>query len=171
VTVTPRAAEANEDGATRDGAGLDGAALAAAIDEHAAAIERVQTLLAAGHFGDDLRDELTLLARFVLVEHDRQEPLLRVMREHGDRVPELARQIRAKIVEPGYRYAADWIRLRIAEGGFAEYDADAVAVVALGSLLAYAAQRETFGGAPLGVDEDRFVATLGRRPVPEAIVG
>ncbi len=95
----------------------------------------------------------------MLAEHDRQDVLLRIMLHEGEHFPELAALIREKIVEPGYRRAADWVRARIADGGFPEYDADAIAVVALGSLLAYSTQGKTFGSAPLGVDVERFIDT------------
>jgi AcrR family transcriptional regulator len=135
------------------------ALLEAAVQRHVDELARMQVLLARVHFGEDTRAELTVLARFVLAEHDRQDVLLRIMLQEGAQYPELAGLIRTKIVEPGYRQAAEWIRARIEAGGFPDYDADAVAVVALGSLLAYAAQGKTFGGAPLGVETDRFVAT------------
>jgi AcrR family transcriptional regulator len=135
------------------------ALLEAAVQRHVDELARVATLMEPVHFGDDTRTELTFLARFVLAEHDRQDVLLRIMLLSGDQYPELAMLIREKIVVPGYRQAADWIRARIEAGGFPDYDADAVAVVALGSLLAYAAQCKTFGGPPLGVDIERFIET------------
>jgi AcrR family transcriptional regulator len=135
------------------------ALLAAAVERHADELARMATLMDTVHFGEDTRAELTLLARFVLAEHDRQDVLLRIMLQEGDQYPELASLIREKIVAPGYQQAAEWIRARIEAGGFPDYDADAVAVVALGSLLAYAAQRKTFGGPPLGVDTERFIDT------------
>jgi AcrR family transcriptional regulator len=135
------------------------ALLEAAVERHVQELARMATLMDTVHFGDDTRMELTLLARFVLAEHDRQDVLLRIMLQEGDKYPELATLIREKIVAPGYTQAADWIRAHIDEGGFPDYDADAVAVVALGSLLAYAAQRRTFGGPPLGVDTERFIET------------
>jgi AcrR family transcriptional regulator len=134
--------------------------LDAAVDRHVAEIDRLQPVLAGGaRLAGDVRTELTLLARWVLQERKRERALLRIMQQESDTFPELAATIRDRIVEPGYRQAAGWIRARIAAGGFPDYDAEAIAVVALGSLAAYALQRETFGRAPLRVGEDRFVET------------
>jgi hypothetical protein len=66
---------------------------------------------------------------------------------------------RTEVVDRGHRYASAWLRAKIVAGGFPDYDADAVVAVALGSLLAYAAQKFTFLDAPLGVHEERFVDT------------
>ncbi|MGQ0824472.1 MAG: TetR/AcrR family transcriptional regulator [Actinomycetota bacterium] len=133
------------------------ALLAAALERHVELIDDLSALMDAGPLALDLRDELTLLARWVIAEHRREEPLLRMLQRDGDRVPRLTAQVREKIVERGYRQAAVWLQRRIEAGGFPAYDANAVVVVALGSLVAYAAQSEMLGTTPLDVDEDRFV--------------
>jgi len=135
------------------------ALLEAAVDTHVRQLDTMRSALTAGRFADDLRSELMLLARWVMQELKRERRLARIMQQEAQSFPELAKIIRDRILEPGYRQAAEWIRGRIAEGGFPDYDADAVAVVALGSLTAYDAQRETFGRAPLGVGENRFIET------------
>jgi AcrR family transcriptional regulator len=135
------------------------ALLAAALERHVERIDDITALMDAGPLALELRDELTLLARWVIAEHRREEPLLRLLQRDGDRVPQLAQHVREKIVERAYRQAAVWLERRIEAGGFPSYDAHAVVVVALGSLVAYAAQSELLGTPPLGVDEDRFVET------------
>jgi hypothetical protein len=126
---------------------MDHDALQAAITAHAEELDRLGAVLEAGPLGDDLRSELTLLARAVLQVHDREMELM-VALQRGD-----------TSYDRGHQHAARWLQKKIAEGGFPDYDTDAIVAVALGSLLAYAAQRVTFNGPPLGVDEDRFVTT------------
>ncbi len=139
--------------------GTDRDALAADIDEQAAELDRLGVLLEAGPLAPDLRSELTLLARAVLVIHDRQMPLMVALQRGGEATADLAVKARHELTDRGHRYASTWLRKHIDDGGFPDYDADAVAVVALGSLLAYAAQKQMFYGAPLDLDEDRFVNT------------
>ena len=134
------------------------ALLTAAVDRHVAMLDQISALMDAGPLALELREELTLLARWVIAEHQREDTLLRFLQRDGDRFPELAALVRDHIVERGYRQAEQWLRKRIEDGGFPDYDAEAVTVVALGSLVAYDAQRTMLGAPPLGVDEDRFVA-------------
>jgi hypothetical protein len=139
--------------------------IAAEIERHAADLEQMGALLTAGPLADDLRDELTILARYVLQVHDRQMPLMIALQRGGEATADLAVRAREEVVNRGHRYAVTWLGEKMVERhvngpeGTNGYDAEAVAVVALGSLLAYAAQRVTFGGTPLDVDEDRFVTT------------
>ncbi len=138
---------------------MDHDALQAAITAHAEELDRLGALLEAGPLANDLRSELTLLARAVLQVHDREMELM-VALQRGDTSYDPFRELaRAEVVDRGHQHAVRWLQKKIAEGGFPDYDTDAIVAVALGSLLAYAAQRVTFNGPPLGVDEDRFVAT------------
>ena len=138
---------------------MDRAEIRAAIAEHAAELDRMGALLDGGPLGPDLRAELTLLARAVLEVHDRQMPLMIALQRGNDSLDDLRDLAREEVVDRGHRYATRWLRKKIADGGFPDYDTDAVVTVALGSLLAYAAQKVTFNGPPLGIADDRFVAT------------
>ena len=129
------------------------------ITEHVAELDRLGVLLEQGSFGPDLRSELTLLARAVLQVHDRQMPLMVALQRGDASLDDLRVRTRKAVVDRGHRYAARWLSKKIADGGFPDYDTDAVVAVALGSLLAYAAQKVTFNGPPLAIDETRFVHT------------
>jgi hypothetical protein len=131
----------------------------AAIAGHAAELDRMGALLDAGPLAPDLRGELTLLASAVLEVHDRQMPLMAALQRAGGELDDLRDRAREDVVDRGHRYAARWLQKKIADGGFPDYDTEAIVAVALGSLLAYAAQRVTFNGPPLGIDDTRFVAT------------
>ena len=117
----------------------------------------------SGPLGPDLHAELTLLAPRCSQVHDRQMPLM-IAFQRGDAVPRRSpRPSREDVVDRGHRYAARWLRKKIADGGFPDYDTDAVVTVALGSLLAYAAQKVTFNGPPLDIDEPDS-STPGSKP-------
>jgi hypothetical protein len=116
-------------------------------------------LLDSGMLGGDLRAELTLLARAVLQVHDHQMPLMIALQRGDGELDELRDLAREEVVDRGHRYATRWLCKKIADGGFPDYDAEAVVTVALGSLLAYAAQKVTFNGPPLDIDDTRFVDT------------
>jgi hypothetical protein len=131
----------------------------ATIAEHAAELDRMGALLDSGPLAPDLRSELTLLARAVLQVHDHQMPLMIALQTGDDSLDDLRALARAEVVDRGHRYAARWLQKKIADGGFPDYDSDAVVSVALGSLLAYAAQKVTFNGPPLAIDDVRFVDT------------
>ncbi len=135
------------------------ALLVAAVERHVEMIDHVAVLMDGAEFEVDLETELAFLARWVIAEHRHEEPLLAILQRDGERFPELRELVGDKIVERGYRQGEAWLRRKIAAGGFPDYDAEAVIVVALGSLVAYAAQEKMLGAPPLGVDEDRFVAT------------
>jgi hypothetical protein len=138
---------------------MDRTEIRAAITGHATELDRMGALLDAGPLGADLRAELTLLARAVLEVHDRQMPLMVALQRGDGDLDDLRALAREEVVDRGHRYATRWLRKKIADGGFPDYDTDAVVAVALGSLLAYAAQKVTFNGPPLGIDDTRFVVT------------
>ena len=138
---------------------MDRAAIRAEIDTHAAELDRLGMLLESGPLAPDLQSELTLLARAVLETHDRQMPLMIALQRGDGSLDDLRDQARVEVVDRGHRYAARWLAKKIADGGFPEYDTEGIVAVALGSLLAYAAQNATFNGPPLGIDADRFVET------------
>jgi hypothetical protein len=133
--------------------------LHATIARHAAELDRFGSLLHVAPSDIALGEELRLLAGVVLDLHDRQMPLMVELQRGGEAVADLAVLAREEVVDRGHRYAVEWLKRKIADGGFPTYDTEAVAAVALGSLLAYAAQCVTFGGPPLGVARDRFVET------------
>jgi hypothetical protein len=131
--------------------------IAGAIAQHAAELDRMGELLNSGPIAPDLRAELSLLARAVLQMHDRQMPLMVALQRGDASLDDLRAFARAELVDRGHQHATKWLAKKIADGGFPDYDTEAVVAVALGSLLAYAAQKETFNGPPLGIDETRFV--------------
>jgi AcrR family transcriptional regulator len=135
------------------------AVLEAAFERHVAEIEALHSAIELMPLGD-LRAELTLLARFGLQTLVRERALRRIVTTEGDRFPELKRRYRERVVDRSYEEVAGFIRMKIAAGEFPPGDADAVAAVMTGALLGYTLEYDVFGRHPLGVDEDRLIASL-----------
>src|SRR5262245_7272891 len=98
--------------------GMNRAEIETTIAEHAAELDRMGALLESGAFGDDLRAELTLLARAVLQVHDRQMPLMIALQRGDGALDDLRDLAREEVVNRGHRYAVRWLRKKIADGGF-----------------------------------------------------
>jgi AcrR family transcriptional regulator len=137
------------------------AAVARHLDAVATGAEQLAELSFAGVDGDDLDLARTLvveIGRWFLAELDRQHDLTRILEQDGERLPALRDLARERIVETGYRAAADLAR---GAGGSAASDADtdAIAVVLMGSLVGLRRTTWTFGRPPLALDDDRILAT------------
>jgi AcrR family transcriptional regulator len=135
------------------------AVLDAAFERHVRELEAIHSAIELTPLGD-LRAELTLLARWGLHMLDRERDLRRIVITEGDRFPELKERFRERIADRAYREAITFIRRKIERGELPEADAEAVAVLLVGALLAYHLELDVFGRPPAGVDEERLVATF-----------
>lgn len=125
----------------------------------------------------DLRSELMVLAKWVLSRLSREETISKVIEKEGHRLPDLVTRMREGISETGYAMTSAYLTDR---GLAPDADADAVAVLLLGSLVNLRRSTWTFGTEPAGVSDDRAIAAwadltlaiLGRAhrtPEPEAL--
>lgn len=131
--------------------------LAALIERHAAAIGGAGQLADLLPLGE-LRAELTLVARFALAELDAEEQIHRVLDKEGHRAAAARDRMLEEVLEPGYRGLADLFRRWL--GDHAEdVDADALVTILVGGLVNLRRNRWTFGRVPLGVDDERAIAT------------
>jgi AcrR family transcriptional regulator len=117
-------------------------------------VERVVDLLPIG----DLRSELTLVARWLLAELASEREAIAVIEKEGAAFPEQRDRFFQEVVQRGYSYAAQlghrWLKdLPNADA----IDIEALACLAVGSIVAYRRTEWTFGADPLGVDEERLV--------------
>jgi AcrR family transcriptional regulator len=116
----------------------------------------------------DARADLVLSARWILAELRREELINALMERDGDVVPGLRQEFRDRVVEPGYATTARVLRARLAELPIdPDTDIDALAAVLVGALVNYRRHEWTFESAPLGVDEQRYVAALVDLVAPE----
>lgn len=155
------------------------AVLEAAFERHVAEVEALHSAIELMPLGD-LRAELTLLARFGMQTLVRERALRRIVLTEGDRIPDLKRRYRERIVDRSYEEVVSFIRQKMAGGEFpAGSDPEAISVLMVGALLGFTLEYDVFGRHPLGVDEDRFIdvivdsamamsrAGTGPRPQPE----
>jgi hypothetical protein len=62
-----------------------------------------------------------------------------------------------RVIQVGYRQAAELAQRWVKEYAIEDVDVDAVVTMLVGAIVNYRRTQWTFGGAPLGVDENRFV--------------
>jgi AcrR family transcriptional regulator len=125
--------------------------LEAGIERHVSEIELIQPVLEVMPLGD-ARAELTLIGRWALNELANEMPLMKVVQKEGDRFPELAAKVNARIIARGHGQAVTAVT-RLARGTLDEREIAAIASVALGSLVGYRIEEAMFGARPVGEDD------------------
>ena len=119
----------------------------------AEAVRGVVELLPLG----ELRAELTLICRLLLAQLTRQRDLTRVFEKEGEKIAELRDRMLKRVIQVDYRQAAQVAQGWVKEYGIEDVDVEAVVTMMLGAIVNYRRTEWTFGGAPLDVDENRFV--------------
>ena len=132
------------------------AVLEAGLEQHLAAIDDVESDIAEvpRTFG---ASEAEALAQWLLAELDRERMITHVVEREGARLPALRDRMRHQVSDRGYRLAASAIAAR--QDG-SDADAEALAVLLVGALINVRRSTWTFGAAPLGLDDERIVATF-----------
>lgn len=110
---------------------------------------------------NDLRSELTVTARGALLLLARQRDLFRFLGRDADAFPEAARDVHDRLVERGYDQMRSQLRRLLKDRGtnLPRGDLDALAAIALGSLVHYRDDEARYGAPPADAQEERFVAT------------
>lgn len=133
--------------------------LEAALQHYADQALQSETALALLPLGD-LRAELTLVARAVLALMAERRDFIRILHREGSEFPDLVADFHERIARAGHKVAAEFFRLKQKEAGATPvHDADAIAAVALGSLINYRVEEALFGEPPGPVSEERFIQT------------
>lgn len=133
-------------------------------------LEAVGLANAAATQREELRPLILAIARRFLTEMDRLEDLTRLIEHDGSRLDGLIAEVKSHAVDLSY-IAAGRLVAGLAPSGT---DADATAVVLLGSLVALRRTTWTFGSPPIAIRDDRFLeawadtalAALGVRAAP-----
>ena len=135
------------------------ALLEAAVRQHledAKATVATLDAIDAAAVADDpatLRAVVGGLGRMFLDVMDRMETLTRLLEHDARRLPDLTAAVKDEVVDLSYRAAAR----AIASAAPGVPDVEAVAVIALGSLVAARRTAWTFGSAPLSISDDRLL--------------
>lgn len=127
------------------------AVLAAAIERQLARLEAVRQIRGAVPPLGDLRAELSLVARYVLLELEEEQELLRVLISQGRQRPHLL----AGAVEQIARGTFDEFAALFGRSGGTEVGA----ALALGSLVAFASAELLLGQALVHADREEVIAT------------
>lgn len=127
------------------------AVLVAGIERQLARLEAVRHLRGALPPLGDLRAELTLVARYVLLELEEEQELLRVLISQGRQRPQLL----SGAIEQVVRGAFDEFAALLGRSGGTEVGA----ALALGSLVAFASAELLLGRAPIDADREEVVET------------
>lgn len=135
------------------------AVLEAGLEQHLAAIGDVAIDLADAPLTDP-RLETELVARWLLAELDRERTITHIIEREGDRLPELRERMRDGISDRGYRIASAFIERWSAKVTIQPIDHDALAVILVGAIINLRRSTWTFAQAPLGLDDERFLATF-----------
>ncbi|MBV8995618.1 MAG: TetR/AcrR family transcriptional regulator [Pseudonocardiales bacterium] len=106
----------------------------------------------------DLRTELTIAARYVLAELDQEAQLLRLLASEARHGPRILTDAVAQVVDLTYREFAEWITDRSGSVVSAA-QADAIATIGLGALIAARLLPNLLGTAPSKVDDNAIVET------------
>lgn len=136
--------------------------LRAAVDVHLDAIAMSAAQLRRLDLGDLtaaepelLRPIVSELGRWFLAELDRQRDMTHVLEHDGARLPDVMADVHADVIDTGNQAAGDLLAA-VAPGA---KDPQALAVLLLGSLVALRRTAWTFGAPPLGLDDERALAS------------
>lgn len=130
------------------------AVLDAALEQHLASVEDVQEQLAVRPLGD-VRSEITLLARWLLDELDRERHITHLLEREGERLADLRERSRIGISERGYLIGSDLIARWLPHTTPTERDVFAVATI--GALVNFRRSAWTYGAPPRNLSDDDFI--------------
>ena len=130
--------------------------LEAGIERQIREVENMRGVLDLLPLGD-LQAELTLLCRWLLAELTHERDMTRVFEKEGEHIPALRDRMLERVIQVGYRQAAQLAQRWVKEYDIDDLDVEAVVTILVGAIVNYRRTQWTFGGAPLEVGEDRFV--------------
>lgn len=131
--------------------------LMAAVETHVASVEAALARIDAVPPEDVAADALAW-GRWFLAELDAERNLFRILEQDGDRFPGLRDVVRERVVDAGHHRIGELIRQRHPAGaGAGAVDAEALALLVIGPLVHHRRTTWTFGGPPVGVDDERLL--------------
>lgn len=105
---------------------------------------------------DDLRAELTVVARGTIALLRHQQQLFAFLSRDASDFPELMAEVQQRLVRPGYDRVAGYLAMR-APAGTDPARLQAMAAIALGSLVNAGHHRALYGVEVAGVDDEALV--------------
>lgn len=132
------------------------ALLEAALDAHLDALANASKELPTSGSAEPKETALAL-AHWMFEELDREESILRILEQDGDRLTHLRDRFRDTLMKPGYRLTARITR-QWAGDSAANTDPEAIAAVLLSALVNYRRSAWTFDYPPAGLSQKRYIA-------------
>ena len=105
----------------------------------------------------DLESELTVIARGTLALLARQRELFRLLARDAAEFPELVARVHDELVMQGYALLIARFRELLSERSRPHDGVEAMAAIALGSLVHYREDEAVFGSPPAGANEESLV--------------
>jgi len=130
------------------------ALLDAGLERHLASVEDVGEQLELRPLGD-VRSEITLLARWLLAELDRERQITHLLEREGERLADLRGRAREGISERGYRIGSDLMARWLPDT--TETERDVFAVATIGALINFRRSTWTFGAPPRNLSDEDFI--------------
>jgi AcrR family transcriptional regulator len=132
--------------------------LEAALERHIHELQSMSGVMDLLPLGD-VRAELTLLVKWLLVELDRERDIILIFEKEGAEFPDLRDRFYEQIGDFGFRQASELARRLFKEApALGDIDIDTLAAVAVGGLVCHRRAQWTFGRAPLDLEDERFAA-------------
>jgi AcrR family transcriptional regulator len=133
------------------------ALLEAAVARNVAELEQLSGFFDLLPIGD-LRAELTLMSRWLLMELTRQRDLINTLEQVGEEFPELVEMYWSRVHGVTYQHAHELGQHHV-KGRLESLDVDleVLAALVVGAVVNYRRSQWTFGHAPLDLGEDQFV--------------
>ena len=99
------------------------------------------------------------MCRWLLASIDQHRDVFQVVEREAERFPKLREKLRVQLLEAAHRAAIEFTQRWTEQTGHQSRDPEASAVIMVGAAFNYRRAQWTFGQAPLGVNDDRFVQT------------
>jgi len=132
------------------------ALLEAGIERHLGRLDALRDIQRILTGLGDLRAELTVLARYALVELDNEADLLRIVLAEARTRPELVNTAVNQLIHATFTGFARWLEQR---AQLTPERAETLAVVGLGALFSSRLLRLLLGTDPIPVEDEAFIAT------------
>jgi len=130
--------------------------LAAGVERHMARLQALSDIRALIFGLGDLKAELTVMARYVLLEMEREQDLIRVLATESRTQGELLDDPVERLVGSSYRSFAEWL---VESAQLDETAAQRIATVGFGALISRCLLSSLGLSASTTLTDDEFVAT------------
>jgi AcrR family transcriptional regulator len=104
-------------------------------------------------------DALSTIAQAAMTSFSRDSDVLRIVWRDLDAFPELQEKVRSERIRATFDGFAGWLEHQADEGRLRAHDSQAVAAIALGSLVFFRLLTALMYDTPGGIDEERFINT------------